>query len=103
MGNPPWLHGVGWGLIFLFGFLVSGCSSNGSLLLHKHGCIQCHRFQGEGGMLGPDLTAVVQRRSNEYINRYLRNPRAANPQARMPAFPELSWKERRAIIAYLAQ
>lgn len=103
MGNPPRLHGLGWSLFFLFGFLVSSCSSNGSLLFHKHGCIQCHRFQGKGGMTGPDLTAIGQRRSTEYIDRYLQDPRAANPQARMPAFPELSWKERRAIIAYLMQ
>ncbi len=103
MSNPIRLHGIGLGLIFLVGFLVHGCSSNGSLLFHKHGCIECHRFQDEGGMRGPDLTGVGQRLSNEYIDRYLRNPRAVDPQARMPAFPELSWKERRAIIAYLAQ
>jgi cbb3-type cytochrome oxidase cytochrome c subunit len=54
-------------------------------------------------MGGPDLTAVSQRQSSEYIARYIRNPRAANPQARMPAFPELTWRERRAIVAYLTQ
>jgi cbb3-type cytochrome oxidase cytochrome c subunit len=54
-------------------------------------------------MRGPDLTAVGRLRSNDYIDRYLRNPKGVNPQARMPAFPELSWRERRAIIVYLKQ
>ena len=91
------------GLIFLSILLLTGCSSDGSLQFRNHGCIQCHRFQGEGSMRGPDLTTVGQRLSEEYIDNYIRDPRSVDPQARMPSFPELTRRERRAIIAYLTK
>ncbi len=37
-------------------------------------CIQCHRFAGEGGSTGPDLTGVAGRYSNEDLLRSLIEP-----------------------------
>ena len=37
-------------------------------------CIQCHRFQGEGGSTGPDLTGVAGRYSREDMLRTLIEP-----------------------------
>ena len=103
MVNRASLHGAGLTLL-VFGMLtVAGCASNGEALFHDQGCIHCHRFQGKGGMMGPDLTAVTDRRSDESINRYIHDPTASNPHARMPAFPQLSKWERSAIIAFLKQ
>jgi len=104
MVNRARLHGAP-GLTLLVGAMltVAGCTANGAALFHEQGCIQCHRFQGEGGMMGPDLTAVSERRSDNYIVHYIHNPKASNPRARMPAFPHLSKQERLAIIAFLKQ
>jgi len=103
MVNKASLHGAVLALLMLGVLTVAGCTINGAALFHDQGCIHCHRFQGKGGMMGPDLTAVADRRSDEFINRYIHDPRASNPQARMPAFPQLSKRERSAIIAFLKQ
>lgn len=103
MVNRARLHGTGLALLVLGMLTVAGCTGNGAALFHDQGCIHCHRFQGEGGMMGPDLTAVADRRSDEFINRYIHDPAASNPHARMPAFPQLTKQERWAIIAFLKQ
>jgi putative heme-binding domain-containing protein len=38
-----------------------GNAARGSRLFNEAGCAQCHRFGGEGGVVGPDLTAVGSR------------------------------------------
>ena len=81
--------------------ILSGCTYDGDVLFHEQGCINCHRFKGSGGMMGPDLTAVAERQSREWMNQYLANPKRKNPQARMPAFTHLSKHERQAIIDFL--
>jgi len=81
--------------------LLSACAPNGAELFHARGCINCHSFQGKGGSLGPDLTAVTERRDDAWIKRYIHDPRAVNPEARMPAFPDLSSPERQAIVDFL--
>jgi cytochrome c551/c552 len=91
------------GLIPLAGCFFSGCTYDGSALFHRQGCIQCHRFQGQGGMMAPDLTAVGQRHDRAWMDRYIQNPAAVDPRARMPAFPNLSEGERQAIIDFLVK
>jgi cytochrome c2 len=97
------LHCAGLAFLVLAMLTVAGCTINGAALFHAQGCIQCHRFHGEGGMMGPDLTAVTERRSDDFIEHYIHNPTASNPHARMPAFTQLSTRERMAIIAFLKQ
>jgi putative heme-binding domain-containing protein len=36
---------------------------NGRAAFKQTGCIQCHRFAGEGGSVGPDLTGIARRLS----------------------------------------
>ena len=36
---------------------------NGRTAFKQTGCIQCHRFAGEGGSVGPDLTGIARRLS----------------------------------------
>lgn len=35
--------------------------TGGQAAFRESGCVQCHRFAGEGGTVGPDLTGVVRR------------------------------------------
>jgi cytochrome c oxidase cbb3-type subunit III len=43
------------------------------------GCAACHIVRGEGGNLGPDLSAVGARRSPAYLREALIDPGAASP------------------------
>jgi cbb3-type cytochrome oxidase cytochrome c subunit len=82
--------------------ILPGCINyNGEKLFHKEGCIICHSYNGKGGMMGPDLTAISNIRSDEWINSYIQSPGNTYPLARMPAFPHLSSRKRKAIIGFL--
>ncbi len=79
----------------------SGSAADGAKLFYDNSCIECHSFKGKGGRMGPDLTAVTQRRSTAYIKKYIRNPEKKNPQARMPSFSYLTNTEINSIIKFL--
>ena len=73
---------------------------DGSVIFKREGCSGCHSFKGQGGSIGPDLTAVSQRRSSRWIERYIRDPKAYNPDSRMPSFKHLSKRQIRALSRY---
>jgi len=87
--------------IILLGTLAGCTNYSGEQLFHTEGCITCHRFKGTGGSMGPDLTAITQIKSDNWIHSYLKNPKKFNQQARMPSFAHLSSKKRKAIISFL--
>jgi cytochrome c2 len=72
----------------------------GQTLFEKKRCIRCHRVSGTGGLVGPDLTAVAVRHDAVWLNTYLQDPKAFNPEAKMPR-PRLTPEQRAAVIAYL--
>jgi mono/diheme cytochrome c family protein len=70
-------------------------------LLRDHlPCLGCHKLNGEGGTIGPDLTTVRERRSPEYIASMIADPQRVVPGSGMPrtAMPN---KSRDLIIRYL--
>ena len=89
--------------IILGSLFFSGCSMmyNGEKLFYREGCIQCHTYKGKGGRMGPDLSAVTNRKNDKWIDSYLQNPKKMNPLSRMPSFKHLSSSKRKAIIAFL--
>lgn len=81
--------------------LLGGCAGKGAKLFVKEGCVKCHSFKGTGGNMGPNLTAVTNRRSDRWIRRQIRNSKRNNPDSRMPEFGHLSELEIRSIVSYL--
>lgn len=77
------------------------CASRGREVFAENGCGQCHRFRGEGGGAGPDLTDVASRKDAAAIRAQITNPAAGNPVSRMPPYDRLSWFELRSLVAYL--
>ncbi len=73
----------------------------GALLFQSERCIYCHTFKGSGAKIGPDLTDVTKRRSEEWIRDQIREPRSHKTDSGMPPHEYLSGKEIDAIIAYL--
>ena len=80
---------------------LAGCAPDGEALLRSEECLECHRFRGEGGYLGPDLTAVAARSSTEWMMQQVKNSKENDPSSRMPAYDKLSSREIRAIVTYL--
>ena len=63
-------------IVFLFACdKLRGPAADGKMLFHKERCIYCHRFKGKGAAIGPDLTGVATRRSDEWIRDQIKNPR----------------------------
>ncbi len=70
-------------------------------------CSKCHKLNGEGGSIGPELNAAakpVQYRDEEWLRTWIVDPSRIRPNARMPALnPALPDRERTVdqILAYL--
>lgn len=48
-------------------------------------CTLCHKIGAAGGKLGPDLSAVGQKRDAAWLAKYLVNPKIVDPKNKMPA------------------
>lgn len=54
------------------------------LLKEQLPCLGCHKLNGDGGTIGPDLTTVRERRSVEYIAAMIADPQRQRPGSAMP-------------------
>jgi nitric oxide reductase subunit C len=75
-------------------------------LLGKHAfeeyrCDLCHKIEGKGGILGPDLTHVGSRREPLWLAKQIRDPKSHNPNTQMPPFPQIPEGEIQALADYL--
>lgn len=68
----------------------------------KYQCLTCHRIQGSGGALAPDLTIAGSQLKPEWLRRYFRLPYTVRPilQERMPIF-DMSEKEIDTAVTYI--
>jgi mono/diheme cytochrome c family protein len=71
-----------------------------SLLKDHLPCLGCHKLNGDGGTIGPDLTTVRERRSPEYIASMIADPQKVVAGSAMPriAMPDAT---RELITRYL--
>ena len=62
----------------------------------------CHRIGGAGGTVGLALDGIALRRSDPaWYVRFLRDPAAVVPDAKMPLFGQLPEPQLQALAAYL--
>jgi mono/diheme cytochrome c family protein len=73
---------------------------SGQTLFASKGCIACHRVNGVGELVGPDLSVVGLQRTKEWIIQHFINPRSLVAGSLMPDF-ELSQSEMDALTLYL--
>jgi ubiquinol-cytochrome c reductase cytochrome b subunit len=72
----------------------------GAQVLVSSGCLSCHAINGTGGVIGPPLNGLSQRRSREWVEQHLRDPKSQSPGTIMPPFP-LPAQDRDRLISYL--
>lgn len=66
-------------------------------------CLTCHRLRGKGEDIGPDLSQIGSFREKTWIQAYMENPQALNPDSVMPGFAQtLSPEDLESIALYLA-
>lgn len=75
-------------------------SEIGKELVTKKQCLACHMIGGEGGKVGPSLSAVFSRHSDEYVSVQILDPKKNNPTSIMPPY-KLSSDEIQSVLMYL--
>jgi nitric oxide reductase subunit C len=82
---------------------ASGQENPGEPVFKAQGCSACHSIGGVGGHIGPDLTHVGSRRSKEWIEEQLKDPKSHNPNSIMPSFGKLPERDIEDLVNYLAE
>jgi ubiquinol-cytochrome c reductase cytochrome b subunit len=82
--------------------IVSETVKKGEKIYQSAGCGSCHRVNGEGGTIGPDLSNQGQRgRSREWLTVQIRDPKVHVPDSTMPAITSLSDQQMTELVDYL--
>jgi sulfur oxidation c-type cytochrome SoxX len=77
-------------------------SSKGKSLFRSEGCIGCHRVDGSGGHIGPNLSNIgSEDLSRQWLTVQIRNPKKHDPEGIMPSFASLSNENLNALVMYL--
>lgn len=61
-------------------------SLSGDELIQAYGCRGCHRIEGEGGSIGPDLSGLFDRRQEDWVRGQIQSPNKRNPKTIMPIY-----------------
>jgi ubiquinol-cytochrome c reductase cytochrome b subunit len=81
---------------------TTAAAKRGDQLVHSLGCMACHRVNGMGGTIGPDLTAkLLKAKSREWLTVQIRNPKAHNSQTIMPAFTSATDQQVNDVVDFL--
>ena len=57
-----------------------------SLYWQEFACHSCHSWNGKGGVIGPDQSALGQRLRKKWVREWLKSPQQFIPDVRMPDF-----------------
>ena len=72
----------------------------GALVYQANGCGGCHRVNGSGTAVGPDLNALSKRRSRSWVMDHFADPPKLSPGSIMPP-NKLSAKDLNNLTSYL--
>jgi mono/diheme cytochrome c family protein len=75
--------------------------TEGRGLFETHGCRGCHKLNGVGGSIGPDLTEEgANKRAQEWLERHFIQPNSVSPNSPMPNF-HFARAQARALTFYM--
>jgi quinol-cytochrome oxidoreductase complex cytochrome b subunit/cytochrome c2 len=76
--------------------------AEGRTLFVEKGCAGCHTIEGRKASGGPPLDGVWQRHADpSWYAKFIRQPSSVKPASTMPAFPDLTDPELRALAEFL--
>ncbi len=74
----------------------------GKQVFQSSGCSGCHKVNGQGGQVGPELTGgTLKGRSRQWLEDQIRNPKSHNPNSIMPAFADLGNERLNDLVSFL--
>ena len=80
----------------------SSAVSAGKALFNKQGCTACHKVNGKGGAVGPDLSdESARKRSAQWLTTQIRTPKKHNAKSIMPSFGSLTDKQVADLVKFL--
>ncbi len=75
--------------------------TEGRRLFETHGCRGCHKLNGVGGSVGPDLTEEgASQRNPEWLEKHFLQPSSVSPNSAMPNF-SFTKEQARALTFYM--
>lgn len=74
----------------------------GKLAWQKYGCGSCHRINGVGTRIGPDLSRVGVRRDRMWLYHQLVNPKSHNSNSVMTDYSNIPNEDRHDLANYLS-
>ena len=88
-----------------FVYLETTASRAGEAVYREQSCLSCHEVFGNGASYGPSLDGVGSRRTGQWIDDYLRAPRAGVSEkpyrVKMPPVTGVDDRQLSALVAYL--
>jgi ubiquinol-cytochrome c reductase cytochrome b subunit len=67
-------------------------------------CVNCHRFQGYGGLQGPDLSQAGSKLNRQRLRTHILDPKSLEPDSQMPAYRgRVSEEDLETIVEYLSR
>jgi menaquinol-cytochrome c reductase cytochrome b/c subunit len=76
----------------------------GSRLFAQSGCLSCHRFEGTGGTVGPELTEEgTKGRGKQWQIEHLMNPDSKTPGSSMPPFTDFTDQQYDQLATFLEE
>ena len=63
-------------------------------------CPMCHKMEGVGGKIGPELSGVGTRKDAEWIKGFLKDPKSVIPDTKQPPFKGTD-EQLDALVTYL--
>ena len=72
-----------------------------SAIIATYQCDTCHTIMNRGGTVGPILNQVANRRTEDWIRRWLKDPNSIKPGTKMPTF-SFTPEEYEQVVGYLS-
>lgn len=80
--------------------MLEGNAENGGLLFRESRCVTCHRVEGKGGYLAPELSLVTTKISKAWMYNWIKDPHSFQPRTKMPQF-NFTEQQITDIVAYI--
>lgn len=72
----------------------------GGLLFRESRCVTCHRVEGKGGYLAPELSGITSKVSKKWLYSWIKDPHYFQPGTKMPQF-NFSEKQLSDLVEYI--